>query len=138
MDADRSQPECEGCRRLEARVAELEALVKRLQELLEAKEREGKRQAAPFRKPKAQDPPKKPGRKAGEEHGPHAHRAIPKKIDECYSAPLPDCCPHCQSKTVVKTGSDTQYQVEIVRKSVTRQFDIELGCCADCGRAVHG
>jgi transposase len=138
MDADRSQPECEGCRRLEARVAELEALAKRLQELLEGKEREGKRQAAPFRKDKTAEVPKKPGRKSGDEHGPHAHRAIPQKIDERYSAPLPACCPHCQSHNVVKTTSDTQYQVEIVRKSVARQFDIERGFCDDCGRAVQG
>ncbi len=138
MDADRSQPECAGCRRLQGEVVELRAAVERLQKLLEAKSREGQRQAAPFRKPKPAGPPKTPGRKSGEEHGPHAHRAIPQKIDERYSAPLPASCPHCQSGRLVKTASDTQYQVEIVRQSVTRQFDIDLGCCTDCGRAVRG
>jgi hypothetical protein len=61
-------------RRLEARVAELERLVEKLS-------RESKRQAAPFRKqdqPAAE--PKKPGRKSGRRHGPHAQRALPPRI----------------------------------------------------------
>lgn len=123
---------------MEAKVAELRATVERLQKLLESREREGKRQAAPFRKPKSAEPPKKPGRKPGAEYGPHAQRAVPESIDEKYSAPLPGCCPHCRSRRLEQTGTGTQYQVEIVRKSVTRQFEIELGCCQDCGRSVQG
>ena len=56
-------------RRLQARVQELLLLIEKLR-------RETKRQAAPFRKqdePAAE--PKKPGRKSGRRHGPHAHRA---------------------------------------------------------------
>ena len=55
-----------------------------------------KRQAAPFRKqdePAAE--PKKPGRKSGRRHGPHAHRSVPPRIDETYDVPLPQPCPHC-------------------------------------------
>ena len=83
--------------RLEAQVAELEQLVEKLR-------REGKRQAAPFRKqdqPAAD--PKKPGRKSGRRHGPHAQRAVPPRIDETYDVPLPPECPHCGEHRVRET-----------------------------------
>src|SRR5512145_987925 len=75
-------------RRLEARVQELLVLVEKLS-------RESKRQAAPFRKqdqPAAD--PKKPGRKSGRRHGPHAQRAVPPRIDATYDVPLPPQCPY--------------------------------------------
>ena len=57
---------------LQAAQARIRALEHQLEKLL----REGKRQAAPFRKPDGPKPePKKPGRKPGDAHGPHAHRA---------------------------------------------------------------
>lgn len=145
MDADRTQTDCEGCRRLEAEVsalqsklAAMEQELNRLRKALEAKERESKRQAAPFRKPKPVEAPKKPGRKSGEAHGPHAHRAVPQHIDEHYAVPLPECCPHCQGRHLQGTHTETQHQIEIVRKSVTREFQIEVGCCEGCGQTVRG
>ena len=55
------------------RIAQLERQVEDLLRLIEKLRGEGKRQAAPFRKqdqPMAE--PKKPGRKSGTRHGPHA------------------------------------------------------------------
>src|SRR5688500_1358840 len=72
----------ENCR-LKAQIQELMLLIEKLR-------RETKRQAAPFRKqdePAAE--PKKPGRKSGRRHGPHAHRSVPPRIDETYDVPLP-------------------------------------------------
>jgi len=67
--------------------------------LLEASLQAGKRQAAPFRKADGPKPdPKRPGRKSGDAHGCHAHRAAPEPIDERYDVPLPEECPHCDGQ----------------------------------------
>jgi transposase len=137
MDVDREPNDCPGCRRLQAQVAALEKELARLRQLVEAKEREGKRQAAPFRKMKKPAQPKKPGRKPGEEHGPHAHRVVPQHIDERLDTELSCRCPHCQSRRLEETHTEKQYQVEIVRTSVTREFTIHVGRCGDCGKAVR-
>lgn len=137
MDADQEQHDCPGCRRLQAEVTALRTELDRLRQLVEAKEREGKRQAAPFRKPKKADPPKKPGRKAGDEYGPHANRSVPEQIDERHDVELPGCCPHCQGQHLKETHTEKQYQVEIVRTSVTREFEIHVGRCGDCGKSVR-
>src|SRR5882757_1897314 len=94
-------------RRLKAQVQELMLLIEKLR-------RDAKRQAAPFRK---QDQPravsKKPGRKSGRRHGPHAHRAAPPRIDETYDVLLPAKCPHCGGRRVSETHVAAQYQTEI-------------------------
>jgi transposase len=146
MDVDCSESECPNCRRLRARVVELEAQVARLSAqveklaaLLEAAQRAGKRQAAPFRKSEGPKPdPKKPGRKRGDAHGCHAHRAAPEKIDERYDVPLPETCPHCGGRHVTPTRVAPQYQTEIPTRPIYRQFDIQLGQCRDCQRTVQG
>ena len=85
-------PECPRCRELEQKIAQLEARLRDLEQKLEAALRSGKRQAAPFRKvggPKLQ--PKPPGRKSGDDHGTHAHRATPapESVTEVIDVPLP-------------------------------------------------
>jgi len=137
-DADQESNDCPGCRRLQAQVAALQAELNRLRPLIEAKEREGKRQSAPFRKKKKAGVAKKPGRKPGEEHGPHRHRAVPEHIDEQYEVEFPGCCPHCQGRHLEETHVEKQFQVEIVRTTVTRQFEIHVGRCGDCGKPVRG
>ena len=137
MDADQEQQDCPGCRRLQAQVDALQAELNRLRQLIETKEREGKRQGAPFRKPGKTDPPKRPGRKSGDEHGPHVNRSVPEQIDEQYEVELPGCCPHCQGQHLKETHTEKQYQVEIVRTSVTREFEIHVGRCGDCGKSVR-
>jgi transposase len=126
-------------RRLTALVAKLEARIGELEQALEKASREGKRQAAPFRK---QDQPvanpKKPGRKSGRRHGPHAQRAIPPRIDETYDVPLPSACPQCGQRRVRETRVATQYQTEIPRTVIYRRFDVHVGVCDHCGHAVEG
>ena len=119
-------------RRLQARVQELLLLIEKLR-------RETKRQAAPFRKqdgPAAE--PKKPGRKSGRRHGPHAHRAAPPRIDETYDVPLPEQCQHCGSPDVQETHVAPQYQTEIPRTVIYRQFEVHVGVCEPCGQTVEG
>lgn len=146
MDAETRTTECPRCRELERRIAELEAQVRSLSEqlaklaaALEEERRRGRRQAAPFRK---QDEPraeaKKPGRKKGKRHGPHAHRGVPPRIDETYAVALPATCPRCGGADVRAAHVDAQYQTEIPRQAICRRFDVQMGTCADCGRGVQG
>jgi transposase len=138
MDGDDGQqPECCGCRQLAERVEQLEQLVEKLQTALEESRRGGKRQAAPFRKPK-QPVPKKPGRKPGDDYGTQARRAIPEQIDERLDVRLPECCPHCGCGELTEDMVCQQYQTDIPRKPIHRQFDIHIGHCSGCGERVQG
>ena len=138
MAATYAELEAENAR-LRATIAELTARIEKLKAALEESQRSAKRQAAPFRKPDGPKPdPKKPGRKRGRRHGPHAHRAIPPRIDERYDVPLPDACPHCGGQNIDETEVATQYQTEIPRRPIHRQFSIHVGCCRDCKCRVQG
>ncbi|HJT77461.1 MAG TPA: IS66 family transposase [Gemmataceae bacterium] len=111
--------------------------VVRLRTELEEARRAGKRQAAPFRKGPPKTNRKRSGRKAGDQHGPHAHRLPPEHIDEILAAPLPAACPQCQGP-VAPTEVVHQYQAEIPRQPVRRQFNVHIGHCRQCGRRVQG
>ncbi len=110
-------------------------LKKRIEEL----ERSAKRQAAPFSKGKPKKKPKKPGRKAGDQHGQHAHREVPppERVDEKLDAPLPEQCPDCGGK-VVEDRLDQQFQTEIPRQPIVREFKIHCGHCQKCGKHLRG
>ena len=140
MDAQRPStdaPTCPGCLARDRRIAELEARVAALEARLEALARSSKRQAAPFSKgPPAADP-KRPGRKPGDDYGPKAFRAAPPSIDEVYEAPLPPRCPRCGGE-VALSHIARQYQVEIPRRPIYRQFNVAVGACACCGKRVQG
>jgi len=147
MDAEKRELIAEN-RRLRARVKELEAMVRALQEqvqvltaALEEARRAGKRQAAPFRKPRRVEKPKKPGRKPGERYGQHARRTVSENasIDEEYDATLPPECPKCGSRRLEEDEPVTeQFQTEIVCHTARRRFAIHRGHCRDCGTAVQG
>jgi transposase len=128
---------CPGCQALQRRIAELEAQVERLIRLLDEQRRAGKRQAAPFSKGEPKKEPKKPGRKPGADYGSKAHRPPPEQIDEVHESLLPDQCPDCGGP-VDETHVDQQYQVEIPRRPIHRQFNIHIGCCRHCQRRVQG
>jgi transposase len=128
---------CPNCLLLEREVAKLRAQVERLTQLLDEQRRAGKRQAAPFAKGPPQPKPKKPGRKPGEDYGTKAHRQPPEQIDETYEAPLPDACPDCGGP-LAETHINQQYQVEIPRRPIHRQFNIHVGRCQCCHRRVQG
>jgi len=133
---------------LDARDGERETTIRALREklgqleaLLEKACREGKRQAAPFRKAEGPKPdPKKPGRKPGRRYGRHAHREAPppETIDEEYEARLPDRCPACGSTDLQEEEVVVQYQTEIPRRPIHRKFNIHRGTCRHCGRPVQG
>lgn len=140
-----SAPDCPGCRRrdreiaeLRERMAALEDRNKRLEERLEAALRAGKRQAAPFSKGPPKADPKRPGRKSGENYGTHARRSIPPRIDERHEAPLPTQCPNCSGRAFRNRHVVQQYQVEIPREPIYRQFDVHVGECTCCGKHVQG
>jgi len=133
------EPSCPGCRALLQQVADLRAQVADLTRRLEDALRAGKRQAAPFRKGPPKPDPKTPGRKAGDAHGRHGHRPPPppEQINECHEANLPDACPHCRGR-LIETEVAEQYQTEIPRRPIVRQFRVHVGHCARCGRRVQG
>lgn len=120
-------------------IAELQARVDELTRALEEVSRRSKRQAAPFSKNTPKPNPQKPGRKSGEQHGPHGHRSAPAddQIDEHLDALLSTTCPECNG-TVVETHQDTQDQVELPAKPIRRRFHIHCGQCQQCGQRVRG
>jgi transposase len=139
-------PACTGCRErnrliadLRHRVSQLESQVERLTNQMHQAQRAGKRQAAPFAKGPPAGQPKKPGRKPGKDYGPKAHRQPPRpeQIDEVHEAPLPRACPDCGGP-LDETHVAQQYQVEIPREPIHRQFNIHVGRCRLCRRRVQG
>lgn len=123
----------------ERRIEQLEQAVRDLQKRLQDAERSAKRQAAPFSKGEPKKRPKKPGRKKGDQHGTHAHREPPppEQVDQALDAPLPEQCPDCGG-TVIEDHLDQQYQTEIPRQPIVRQFDIHCGHCEKCGKHLRG
>lgn len=128
---------CPNCARLERRIAELEQGVAQLEQLLEKATRAQKRQAAPFSKGSPQQRPKKPGRKSGAKYGPKAHRPLPEQDpDEIIDVPLPTQCPDCGGP-MDEDHLDHQFHVEIPRRPLVRRFDIHVGRCRRCRRALR-
>jgi transposase len=133
MDA----PICPGCVARDRRIVELEARVAGLEAKLEGLIRVCKRQAAPFSKGPPVADPKRPGRKSGEDYGAKAFRAVPPVMDETYEAPLPERCPRCGG-AVAFSHTDQQYQAEIPRRPIYRQFNVAVGACTCCHKRVQG
>jgi transposase len=136
--------QCPGClaaaakiATLERRIADQERQIHSLQEAVERLSRSAKRQAAPFARELPKADPKKPGRKPGPDYGTHAFRQVPPTIDEIHEAPLPEQCPRCGG-VLVQTHVDHQYQAEIPRRPMYRQFNIAVGCCTCCHKPARG
>jgi transposase len=117
----------------------LQAEIERLRRQLDEATRAGKRQAAPFAKGQPKLKPRKPSRKPGKDYGAKAHRQppSPEQIDEVHEAPLPHVCPDCGGP-LDETHVAQQFQVEIPRKPIHRQFNIHVGQCRQCRRRVQG
>ena len=131
-------PNCPGCVAAATRIAALEARVAALEALIEQLRRGGKRQAAPFSKGPPKADPGPPGRKGGDDYGVKARRAVPPRVDETHEAALPPACPACGAGDVRHTHTARQYQAEIPRTVIYRQFNVHVGRCRCCGKRVQG
>jgi transposase len=130
-ELDRAQQENERLRKENER---LKQETERLRGELEAALRASKRQAAPHSRGNSKANPKRPGRKPGRSYGRQACRPIPVRVDERIAVPLPA---HCGGG-VESESCETQYQEEIVRRTIVRRFDIAVGRCRECRRRVQG
>jgi transposase len=108
----------------------------RLKRQLEEARRANKRQAAPFSRGRRKAKPKRPGRKPGAAYGQRHSKAIPEQVDEVIEVPLPAHCGCGGALEVEKVES--QYQQEVVRKTIWRRFDIAIGRCRQCHQRVQG
>jgi len=133
-ELDRAQQEID---RLRQENDHLKQEAERLRRELEAALRASKRQAAPHSRGNPKANPKRSGRKPGRRYGRQACRPIPARVDERITVPLPERCPHCGG-SVEQESRETQYQEEIVRRTIVRRFDIAVGRCRNCRRRVQG
>ena len=116
-----------------SRVAELEDRVVYLAGLVEEVRREGKRQAAPFRKTlKAK--PERPGRKPGGGDGAHSFRRAPvREPDRVVPVRLPEACPGCGSGKLAVSKTVAQFVEDLpVTATILTRFDVEVGRCECC------
>jgi len=114
----------------------LKKRLERLEQDLEKARRAIHRQAAPFSKGEPKAEPKTPGRKSGRDFGAPSFRPVPQRVDEVLAAPLSRRC-SCGGTVQVKR-TEPQYQEDIVRRTVVRRFDIEVGYCQSCGARAQG
>ena len=125
--------------KLQTQHEKLQAQLAELRQSLARSERAGKRQAAPFSKNQPKKVRKKRGRKSGAQHGTHGHRPSPDPaaIDETYDVPLPEQCPHCGGHEFHDLDSKVQFQEELPRQPLRRQFTMHSGTCCTCGQRIH-
>jgi transposase len=122
---------------LEAENARLRAEIEKLKALVEELQRRQHRPHAPFSKGPPKSDPKPPGRKPGDDYGTKAFRQAPNEVDESYDAPLPRRCPLCGGG-VESVGTAEQFQTEIPRRPIRRQFNVHIGRCTCCGKRIQG
>ena len=108
----------------------------RLKRQLDDAQRAAKRQAAPFARGVRKANPERPGRKSGAGYGTRHSKPTPNHVDEVIAVPAPPRCP-CGG-TVAFDKIESQYQEEIVRKTIWRRFDVAMYRCTVCHRRVHG
>ncbi|MGH9054708.1 MAG: hypothetical protein ACRDYY_02375, partial [Acidimicrobiales bacterium] len=120
-------------------LAERDARVAELEDLLEESRRSGKLQAAPFRHGDPTEDPKRPGRKRGAAHGRHGHRLPPPEPDRSLEAALPDACPHCGEQIDhVRDAEQFEGDLPTLPPPATTRFNVAIGRCRSCGRRVQG
>jgi transposase len=108
----------------------------RLKRQLEDAQRAAKRQAAPFARGVRNPHPKRPGRKPGAGYGTRHRKPRPNQVDEVIAVPAPAHCSCGGALAVEKIES--QYQHEIVRRTVWKRFDVTICRCTVCHQRVHG
>lgn len=124
--------------RLQAENEQLQGRIRELEARLEAAQRAGKRQSAPFSKGGPKADPKRPGRKSGEKHGRHGHRQPPEHVDETVAVEAPCACPECGGE-LEEERTEEQWQEEMPEpRPIRRRFVIHVARCKQCGRPVRG
>ena len=108
----------------------------RLKRQLEDAQRAAKRQAAPFARGVRKANPQRPGRKPGAAYGTRHRKPSPDHVDEVIAVPAPTRCP-CGG-TLAFEKVESQYQEEIVRKTIWKRFDVAMYRCTVCHQRVHG
>ena len=122
--------------RLEQERERLRQENEKLKRQLEEAQRANKRQAAPFSRGQRKQNPKPPGRKSGSAYGKRHGKAIPERVDEVIAVPSPLQCSCGGALHVEKI--DSQFQHEIVRKTIWRRLDIPICRCTVCHKRVQG
>jgi transposase len=139
-ERERMQREQEQMRREQEQLErERERLRKEIDNLklqLEEAQRANKRQAAPFSRGHRKEHPKTPGRKPGSAYGQRSCKQPPRQVDEVIDAPVPERC-SCGGRVKFER-TESQYQQEIVRKTIWRRFDIGIGHCVKCHKRWQG
>ena len=147
QDRERLKKEKEGLRQEQERLRQEQERLRqeqerlrreneRLKRQLEEAQRANKRQAAPFSRRRRKENPEKPGRKPGSAYGHRHGKAIPDEVDEVIAVPAPTQC-ECGGQLEVER-IESQYQHEIVRKTIWRRFDIPICRCQKCDKRVQG
>ena len=120
-------------KQLERALAEIERLRQQLEEALRA----NKRSAAPISK----GSPKRTPSHRDVSRGRHTARERRDRFpagwmskSPCHS---PHAAQHCQGPIILQ-NTQPQYQEDIVRVTLVRRFDVEVGTCACCGRHAQG
>jgi transposase len=132
---------CPGCQtrdqrigQLQQQVADLQAQVQQLQQQIDQLQRAGNRQAAPFRRSKLKDQPKKPGRPKGHAR---AARRLPDHVDHVIDVPC-EICPRCQVP-LVDPVVHVQYQTDLPPVvPIVTQFNVHAGTCPCCQHYHQG
>ena len=112
--------------------------IKAVEGRLEAAERAGKRQSAPFSKGGPQAAPRRPGRHAGAEYGRAAHRERPDHVDENVAVELPTICECGGAVDLEGTAEQFQEDVPMMPRPVVTRFVVPIGRCRRCGRRMQG
>ena len=126
---------CPRCAVLERRIAELEARIRQLEQMLLEATRASKRQAAPFSRNRPKDKPKKPGRPEG-----HAAALRPpptaEQITQTIDIPL-QRCPCCGGPLEdLQTHEQVVSDLPLV-EPITTQYVTHSGYCRRCGKRVR-
>ena len=122
--------------RLERDREQLREENERLKRQLEDAQRAVKRQAAPFARGVRKRDPQRPGRKPGAAYGKRHSKPIPDHVDDVIAVPAPARCSCGGALAFEKIES--QYQQEIVRKTIWKRFDVAICRCTVCHQRVHG
>ena len=126
----------ERAERLEREREQLREENERLKRQLEEAQRTAKRQAAPFARGVRKRNPQRPGRKPGAAYGKRHSKPIPDHVDEVIAVPAPAQCA-CGGALAFER-IESQYQHEIVRKTIWKRFDVAICRCTVCDQRVHG